>query len=62
MGGWVGKNANLVRIKKTIGIYGRPLTVKDRIYFGTGPLQCLRVVPQRLKVLILYIITIDLMQ
>ena len=32
------------------------------IYFGTGPLQCLRDVPQRLKVLILYIITVDLMQ
>ena len=27
MGGWVGKNANLVRIEKTIGIYVRPLTV-----------------------------------
>ena len=36
--------------------------VDPQIYYGTGPLQCLRVVPQRLKVLILYVITVDLMQ
>ena len=34
MGGWVGKNANLVRIEKTIGIYGQPLTVFSCLMVG----------------------------